>query len=159
MKSLGSPVTTENDAAGQRTLRRSAAPLAILLAAIGCWTAMPASADDDKRPAEVTITVIEDPEQLKEKINKIHLPEVHEDARPVQKTAKQPTPEKTASSTGGQQHNETTERHHDGAERQRATGSEQRDQSTESRHDANAKPTNPGKAEDESHHGDSKRPR
>jgi hypothetical protein len=109
----------------------------MFLAAIGCCTAMPALADDDKRPTEVTITVVEDPEQLKEKINKIQLPEVHEEMRPVQKKDGKPqAPAKSSSSTGGQQRNESAAPHHD----------------------TNDKPIKPAKAEDERHHGESKLP-
>lgn len=107
---------------------------------------MPASADDDKRPAEVTITVVEDPEQLKEKINKIHLPEMREEARQVQKTGKQPAPEKSPRETGNQHRNETTDRH-------------PTDPSTAAQHDTSDKPTHAGKFKDEIHHGESRLPR
>ena len=158
---------TGNGAADHRAPPPSAVPLAVFLAAVGCCTVLPASADDDKRPAEVTITVVQDPEQLKEKINKIQLPEANEDTRPAQKTSKQPASDKSPSSTGGQQRNETTEHHRDAggpqekenAEKQRAASSEQREQSTAGHHDASDKPTTPGKVEDESRHGESKLPR
>lgn len=146
MKSRGSTATTLNEAVRPGARRQSAAPLGILLAVIGCWTTLPASADDDRRPAEVTITVVDDPEQLKEKINKIQLPAVHEDVHAVQRTGKQPAPEKSSSTTGGQHRNETTEHH-------------PTDPSTVARHDTPDKPANPGKVKEEIRHGESKLPR
>lgn len=67
----------------QRVFRRSprsprrTAGAAVLLGVFGCWAAAPAAAED-QTPADVTITVVENPEQLKEKINKIVLPEASE---------------------------------------------------------------------------------
>lgn len=123
-------------------------PLAIFLAAaVGCCVTVPAQADDDKRPAEVTITVVEDPEQLKEKINKIHLPEVHEEARQVQKTGKQSAPGQSSSNTGGQHRNETATEHHP------------RDASTAAQHDTSDKPTHAGKLKDEVPHAEPRLPR
>jgi len=145
MKTSGSPIATRNDAARHRARPLPSAPLAIFLAAIGWCTAMPAWADDDKRPAEVTITVVEDPEQLKEKINKIQLPGAHEETHPVQQTGKQPAPEKSSSITGGQHHNPTPEHH-------------PVNPSAAAHHDASEKPTNTRKVEDEIHHGESKLP-
>lgn len=146
MKPLGPTATTRTSAARKRSRRLAAAPLALLLATIGCWTAIPASADDDKRPAEVTITVVDDPEQLKEKINKIQLPAMHEDVHAVQRTGKQPAPEKTSNTTAGQHRDETTEHH-------------PTDPSTAAHHDTPEKPVNPGKVKEEIRHGESKLPR
>lgn len=138
--------TTRNDAARLGAQVLPAISLTILLAVIGCCAAVPAAADDDKRPAEVTITVVEDPEQLKEKINKIHLPEMHEEARQVQKTGKQTAPEKSSSPTGNQHRNETTDRH-------------PTDPPTAAQHDTSDKPTHAGKVRDDIHHGESRVPR
>jgi hypothetical protein len=171
MKRLESRATSRKNTAGYMAPSPSARSLAVLLAAIGCCATMPASADDDRHPADVTITVVEDPEQLKEKINKIPLPDADKDSRAAQKGGNQRESQKSSSGTGGQQRNETAERHRDSggsqqkenAERQHDAGSEQRDQATEGHHDTSDKPPSPPKAdkvaEDETRHREPKLPR
>ncbi len=159
MKRLDSRATHRKEAAGSMALSPLACVLTALLFAIGCCAAMPASADDDKHPADVTITVVEDPEQLKEKINKIRLPDANEDARAVQKGGNRRESQQSAS-TGGQQRNEAVERQ--GGEKQPDAGREQRAAATEGHHDTSDKPSavKPDKVdEDDTRHKDSKPPR
>ncbi len=160
MKRLDSRATRRKDTAGSVALSPPACVLTALLFAIGCCAAMPASADDDKHPADVTITVVEDPEQLKEKINKIRLPDANEDARAVQKGGNRRESQPSASGTGGQQRNEAVERQ--GGEKQPDAGREQRAAATEGHHDTSDKPSavKPDKVdEDDTRHKDSKPPR
>lgn len=97
-----------------------------LLAGLGCCAVAPASAED-KRPADVTITVVEDPEQLKEKINKIRLPDASEDSHAPQKSGNESR--KNSNAADSQQHNEAAEGHHD-------AGGQQHHDATERHHDA-----------------------
>jgi hypothetical protein len=92
----------------------SAAPLAVFLAVLGCCAAASASAAD-QRAADVTITVVEDPEQLKEKVNTIRLPDADdadEDSHAAQKSGHQNQSDKNSKDAGDQQRNEAAETTH-----------------------------------------------
>src|SRR3981081_548411 len=96
----------------------SAAPLAVFLAVFACCAAASASAAD-QRAADVTITVVEDPEQLKEKVNTIRLPDADdaddadEDSHAAQKSGHQNESDKNSHNVGDQQGNEAAETNHD----------------------------------------------
>jgi hypothetical protein len=97
----------------------SAAPLAVFLAVFGCCAPAPASAVD-QRAADVTITVVEDPEQLKEKVNTIRLPEADnadEDSHAAQKSGHPNESDKNSNDAGHQQRNEAAETNHDAGDK------------------------------------------
>ncbi|HEV7442979.1 MAG TPA: hypothetical protein VGO18_10325 [Steroidobacteraceae bacterium] len=97
----------------------SAAPLAVFLAVFACCAAASASAAD-QRAADVTITVVEDPEQLKEKVNTIRLPDADDadgDSHGAQKSGHQNESNKNSNDAGNQQRNEAAETNHDAGEK------------------------------------------
>lgn len=105
----------------------SAAPLMVLLAALGCCAAGSASAAD-QRAADVTITVVEDPEQLKEKVNTISLPDADEDSHAAQESGHQDESQKNSNDAGDQQRDEAAESHHDAGDKaQSAAGAAKSD--------------------------------
>jgi hypothetical protein len=87
----------------------SAAPLAVFLAVLGCCAASASAADD--HASDVTITVVEDPKQLKEKVNTIRLPDADEDSRAAQKSGHQTESDKNSHDAGDRQRNEAAESH------------------------------------------------
>jgi hypothetical protein len=101
------------------TAALSAAPLAVLLTVFGCCAAASASAAD-QRAADVTITVVEDPEQLKEKVNTIRLPDADDadgDSHAAQTSGHQSEPDKNSHNVGDQQRNEASETNHDAGDK------------------------------------------
>ena len=118
----------------------SAAPLAVFLAVFGCCAAASASAAD-QRAADVTITVVEDPEQLKEKVNTIRLPDADEDSHAAQKSGHQNESDKNSHNVGDQQGNEAAETKHDtgdkaqsAADAAKSDANDAQQQSTDSHH-------------------------
>jgi hypothetical protein len=122
----------------------SAAPLAVYLAVFGCCAAASASAAD-QRAADVTITVVEDPEQLKEKVNTIRLPDADdadEDSHAAQKSGHQNESDKNSHNVGDQQGNEAAETNHDtgdkaqsAADAAKSDANDAQQQSADSHHD------------------------
>src|SRR3977135_2357136 len=100
----------------------SVAPVAVFLAVVGCCATASASAAD-QRAADVTITVVEDPEQLKEKVNTIRLPDADDadDAdgasHGAKKSGQQNESNKNSNDAGNQQRNEAAETNHDAGEK------------------------------------------
>jgi hypothetical protein len=94
----------------------SVSPVAVFLAVVGCCATASASAAD-QRAADVTITVVEDPEQLKEKVNTISLPDANEDSHAADKSGHQNESDKNSNSANEPQPNEAAEINHDTGEK------------------------------------------
>jgi hypothetical protein len=90
--------------------------LAVLVAVLGCCSAASAAAAD-QRAADVTITVVEDPEQLKEKVNTIALPDAEEESHAVQPSGHQNESDKVSNDTGRQHRSEAAETNPDGGDK------------------------------------------
>jgi hypothetical protein len=97
----------------------SVTPLAVFLAVLGCCSAGSAAAAD-QRAADVTITVVEDPEQLKEKVNTIRLPDADdadEDPHAQQNTGHRNESDKNSNDASDQQRNDAVEADHNAGDK------------------------------------------
>src|SRR3981081_3387869 len=97
----------------------SAAPLAVFLAVFACCATASASAAE-QRAADVTITVIEDPEQLKEKVNTIRLPDADdadEDPPAARKSGHRNESDKNSNEPGDQQRDDAAQVDHNASDK------------------------------------------
>jgi cobalamin biosynthesis protein CobT len=128
------------------TPAQSVAPLAVFLAALGCCATASASAAE-QRAADVTITVIEDPEQLKEKVNTIRLPDADdadEDPHAARKAGHRNESDKNSNEPGDQQRDDAAQVDHNAsdkaqsvAEAAKSQANEAKQQSADSHNDSN----------------------
>jgi hypothetical protein len=118
----------------------------VLLAGLGCCATGPAAAAE-QRAADVTITVVEDPEQLKEKVNTISLPDaddVDEEPHTERKSGHRNESDKNSNDPGDPQHDDATEvndnagdKAQSAAEAAKSDLNEAKQQSTDSHNDSN----------------------
>ena len=101
------------------TPAQSVALLAVFLAVLGCCATASASAAE-QRAADVTITVIEDPEQLKEKVNTIRLPDADdadEDPHAARKSGHRNESDKNSNEPGDQQRDDAAQVDHNASDK------------------------------------------